>query len=224
MGTAHLYHVGADGFFLDRASAIGLTAEQQTALSAIREQADLAYAETQLRIDAAESALWTLTSMDAPDAARMNAKIAEIARLWARQRTDYVQAVGSAVAVLNHAQHIAVMALPPPAAPGSPANIGNAPAAGAMPMGDDAMPMGGGAMPPAGGAMPTGDDAMPMGGGAMPPAGGAMPMGDDAMPMGGGAMPPGGGAMPMGAKRGRRPMTPPMAPAAPTAPPMGGHM
>ena len=144
-GAPHIYHVGADGFFLEHASAIGLTPEQQSKLSAIKEKAELAYAATQQKIDEAENDVWTLTSAEKPDATKIDARISEIGRLGARQRMDYVRAIGSAVAVLNAAQHKAVIALGPPsgspAAPSSSMKMGTTPPAAGMPM--DA----GGAMP-----------------------------------------------------------------------------
>ncbi len=177
-GAPHLYHVGAQSFFLEQASAIGATPEQQAQLSSIKDKAELAYSATQGKIAAAESSLWTLTAAEKPDATKIDAKISEIGRLGAQLRMDYIRAVGGAVAVLNNVQHKAVVALnpaAPPAAPGgstAPAGgmpMGGAPATGAMPgmgMKDDNM-----AMPPkapmapmpAGGAMPSGAGAPGMG-------------------------------------------------------------
>ena len=51
LGAPHLYHIGAEGFFLEQGSAIGLTPEQQATLSAIKEKADLAYTATQRKVD-----------------------------------------------------------------------------------------------------------------------------------------------------------------------------
>lgn len=150
-GAPHLYHIGAEGFFLAQGSAVGLTPEQQGKLATIKEKTERAHAATQRKIVEAENALWTLTAAEKPDVGKIDAKISEIGRLGAQQRSDFVRAVGSAVAVLNDAQRKAVIALGPAAtpstAPSPPMNTGTAPAAGAMPMGDD-------------GGMPMGDDGM----------------------------------------------------------------
>lgn len=169
-GAPHLYHVGAEGFFLEQGTAIGLTADQQAKLSAIKEKADVAYTATQRKLDDAENDLWTLTSAETPDAVKIDAKISEIGRLTAQQRMDRVRAIGTAVAVLSDAQRKAVVALGPTfaPAPGSSGsmNMGGAPAGG-MKMGDDAMKMGGG--------MKMGDDAMKGGGMKMGGSGGMGP-------------------------------------------------
>ena len=176
-GAPHLYHVGAQSFFLEQASAIGVTPEQQTKLSSIKDKAELAYSATQGKIAAAESSLWTLTAAEKPDATKIDAKISEIGRLGTQLRMDYIRAVGEAVAVLNAVQHKAIVALnpaTPPAAPGSTAPaagmpMGGAPANGAMPgmgMKDDKMPMppkAPMAPMPASGGMPSGAAAPGMG-------------------------------------------------------------
>ncbi|WP_437656830.1 periplasmic heavy metal sensor [Sorangium sp. So ce1182] len=138
-GAPHVYHAGAEDFFLGRAAALGLSTDQQNQLAALRERALLAFATTQRQLDQAEQDLWVLTSAERPDAAKVEAKLSEISRLSARQRMDYIRAVGDAVGILSDAQRKAVVA-------------GNAGAA--MPPASSAMgAMGGPSMPPASGAM-----------------------------------------------------------------------
>ncbi len=149
-GAPHLYHLGAENFFIERAVALGFTTQQEAQLSAIKEKAERTYGATQQEIDQAERDLWTLTSAEKPNAGRISDKISEIARLGAQQRMDYVRAVGSAVAVLNDAQREAVIASAPAAMPAA----GTAPAGGGMKMGDRPMTQGG-----AGGAMAMGTSA-----------------------------------------------------------------
>ena len=170
IGAPHIYHLGANTFFLDQASAIGLTTEQQKKLTALKESAATAYATTQRKIDQGEQDLWVLSSSEAPQIAKIETKIGETARLTGQQRMDFIRTVGVAVAVLSDAQRKAVAsqggAMPPSTMP---------PAASAS-----GMPMGGGAPPPAG--MGMGDKKMPPG---MPPPGMGMSKMADAGPSGG---------------------------------------
>lgn len=123
----HLFHLGAESFFLDH-EELALTSEQRTMLSAIRETAVLGYATSQRKIDQAEQELWSITSAEHPSAGRVETKLAEIARLSARQRMDYILAIGQAVAHLTEAQHEMLtmprtsaggVATPPPMGSGS---------------------------------------------------------------------------------------------------------
>lgn len=190
-GAPHVYHAGAEDVFLGRAAALGLSTDQQNQLAALRERALLAFATTQRQLDQAEQDLWVLTSAERPDAAKVEAKLSEISRLSARQRMDYIRAVGDAVGILSDAQRKAVVA-------------GNAGAA--MPPASSAMgAMGGPSIPPASGAM---------GGPSMPPASGAMgSMGGMGSMKGMDSMMKGMGSMPAS------PNTSGTAPAAPTSMP-----
>lgn len=123
VGAPHLYHFGAQTFFLEQSGAITLTPNQEAQLTAIKASADAAYAETQRTLDAAENVLWTLTSLEKPDGKKIDAKIKEIGRLGAQQRMDYVRAIGTAVAVLDEAQQKAAIALAPTASPTQPPNM-----------------------------------------------------------------------------------------------------
>jgi hypothetical protein len=104
-GASHLYHVGSTGFFLDHAKHIALTPEQKTTLNRLKEKALLDRATQQRRIDGAEQELYMLTGADQPDVAQIQAKIAELEKLRADQRMNFIRAVGEAAKVLTHDQH-----------------------------------------------------------------------------------------------------------------------
>lgn len=115
MGAAHIYHLAADSFFLGQPTAVGLTSEQQTRLSVLREDAAVAYATTQRKIDQGEQDLWVLVSSEVLDLKKIEANLAATARLMVQQRLDYLRSVEAAVGVLSHAQHRAVVSQGPPA-------------------------------------------------------------------------------------------------------------
>ena len=104
-GASHLYHIGSTGFFLDHAKHIALTPEQRMTLNRLKERALLDRTTQQRRIDQAEQELYTLTGADQPDAAQIQTKIAEIEKLRADQRMNFIRAVGEAANVLTHDQH-----------------------------------------------------------------------------------------------------------------------
>jgi hypothetical protein len=80
-GAPHIYHYGATGFFLDRPEAALLSAPQRASLSRIRGAAQQALAFADRRIAFAEQELWGLTAAEAPDVARMEAKLQQIEQL-----------------------------------------------------------------------------------------------------------------------------------------------
>lgn len=168
IGAPHIYHLGANSFFLDRASAIGLTSEQQRRLTALRENAALAYTTTQRKIAQGEQDLWALSSSEAPDLAKIDTKIGEIARLTGQQRMDFIRTVGEAVGVLSDDQRKAAASQGSPLQPGT---LPPAPSVSGMSTGDGA--------PAAGGMGMGGPSKTPMG---MDPSGGMPPPG---MGMGG---------------------------------------
>lgn len=130
-GASHIYHVGATGFFLDHPEHITLTLEQQTALSQKKEQALLQQAEFQRKIEQAEQELWVLTSADQPDAAAIDTKVQEIARLQGDQRIAFIRACGEAAKVLTDEQRKQLTGMLPPApAPMAPAAPAMAPGGG----------------------------------------------------------------------------------------------
>ncbi len=142
IGAPHIYHLGADTFFLDQASAIGLTGDQRIKLTALKEDATASYATVQRRIDQGEQDLWVLTASEAPQLPKIDMKIAEIARLTGQQRMAFIRQVGEAVGVLSDAQRKAVAspggsadAPAPPTTSGMGTTGAGAPASGGMQMG-----------------------------------------------------------------------------------------
>jgi hypothetical protein len=103
-GASHIYHIGATGFFLDHPEHLQLTAEQQTALNHIKENALLDKATAERQIEEAEQELWALTGSDRPDAARIEAKVRAIEKLRGDQRLAFIRAVGEAAKVLTEEQ------------------------------------------------------------------------------------------------------------------------
>ena len=142
IGAPHIYHLGADTFFVDQASAIGLTPDQQKRLTSLKENAGSAFATTQRKIDQGEQDVWALSSSETPDIAKIETKIGEISRLTAQQRIEFIRAVGVAVGVLTDTQRKAVAAQGTPMQPGTMApapsasgmNMGAAPSSSGMPM------------------------------------------------------------------------------------------
>ena len=108
-GASHLYHIGSTGFFLDHDKHLSLTPEQRMTLNRSKEKALLDRATQQRRIDQAEQDLYLLTGADQPDAAKIQAKVAEIEKLRADQRMNFIRAVGEATNVLTHDQHRALL-------------------------------------------------------------------------------------------------------------------
>ena len=103
-GASHLYHIGATGFFLDHPQHIALTTEQQAGLNKAKEQALLAKSTADRAVEQAEQELWTLTAADQPDAAKIEAKIAEIGKLRGDERLAFIRAVGDASKLLTDEQ------------------------------------------------------------------------------------------------------------------------
>jgi hypothetical protein len=108
-GASHLYHIGSTGFFLDHAKHIALTPEQTMTLNRLKERALLNRTTAQRRIDQVEQDLYILTGADEPDAVKIQAKVAEIEKLRADQRMNFIRAVGEATNVLTHDQHRALL-------------------------------------------------------------------------------------------------------------------
>ena len=108
-GASHLYHIGSNGFFLNHPQHITLTADQKLTLNRLKERAMLDRASEQRKIDQGEQELYTLTSADQLDTAKVQAKVGEIEKLRAEQRMTFIRAVGEASNVLTHDQHQALM-------------------------------------------------------------------------------------------------------------------
>jgi len=114
-GASHIYHIGATGFFLDHPEHITLTLEQQTVLSQKKEQALLQQAQFKRRVEEAEQELWVLTAADQPDAAAIDTKVQQIAKLQGDQRIAFIRACGEAATVLTDEQRKQLTGMLPPA-------------------------------------------------------------------------------------------------------------
>lgn len=108
-GASHLYHVGATDFFLNHPEHIILTPKQKRDLGGLKEKAVLAKTSAQRKIDEAEQELWTLTSAEEPDAAKIEAKIQEIEKSRGAQRMALIRAVGGAAKLLTDEQRQALL-------------------------------------------------------------------------------------------------------------------
>lgn len=126
-GGSHLYHVGASDFFLDHPKHITLSVEQQAALNRIKEKALLDGASAERRIEEAEQELWTLTANEAPDAAKIEAKIRGIEKMRADKRLAFIRAVGDAGKILSTDQRAALLGTKPPMG-STPSSDGKMPA------------------------------------------------------------------------------------------------
>ena len=106
-GVSHLYHIGSTGFFLDQPQ-IQLTPDQQSRVRQIMERALLDRGNADRAIEQAEQELWALTGAGT-DAARVEAKIAEIERARTSQRIEFIRSVGEAIEVLTPEQRSALV-------------------------------------------------------------------------------------------------------------------
>jgi len=122
-GASHIYHLGSTNFFLDHPQHITLSQEQQTKLNQIKQQSLLGQATLDRWIAEAEQELWLLTSADAPDAAKIEAKVRETGKLRGDKRIAFIRAVGEAAQVLTDEQRQTLVGLLPPGQ--SAANGGN---------------------------------------------------------------------------------------------------
>ena len=107
-GISHLYHIGADGFFLNHVEHITLTADQRKRLNQIKQKAALGGSSCARKVEEAEQELWELTASDSPDAAAIEAKVREIEKLRGDQRLAFIRAVGEAAKVLTDDQRQAL--------------------------------------------------------------------------------------------------------------------
>lgn len=112
-GQSHLYHIGATGFFLDHPEHITLSTPQLQALAQRKQQSLLKQGEVQRQIDAAEQALWQLTSADQPQISDIEKKVREIERLRGDQRVAFIRAVGEAAESLTDEQRKQLTGLAP---------------------------------------------------------------------------------------------------------------
>lgn len=107
-GAPHLYHVGANDFFLDSGEAIELSAEQRSKLTELKERAALGFGGYERKIEALEEQVWELTSADRPDGSAIEGKIKQIESARGSQRLAFIRAVGEAANVLTHGQRLAL--------------------------------------------------------------------------------------------------------------------
>lgn len=112
-GRSHLYHIGAEGFFLNHPQHIALSVDQQVRLNRIREQALLTNATYERQAAEAEQALFVLTGADLPDTVRIHEQLRVIADLRAEQRAAFIRAVGEAAQVLTDSQRDALLGRKP---------------------------------------------------------------------------------------------------------------
>ena len=119
--VSHLYHIGSTGFFLEHAQHINLTAEQQTALNKMKEDALAAKTNSDHQIEQAEQELGILTSSDQPDAAKIETKVREIEKLRVDERISFIRAVGEAAKLLTDDQRKILTGAMQPAVAPSPA-------------------------------------------------------------------------------------------------------
>ena len=101
-GASHIYHIGADGFFVNHhPQHIKLSIEQQTKLNQTKEKALMSSASSEREVDAAEQKLFLLTASDQPDISKIEAQLRTIEKLRVQQRLDYIRAVGEAANILT---------------------------------------------------------------------------------------------------------------------------
>lgn len=119
-GASHLYHVGADGFFVNHHPLhITLDVAQQTQLNTLKQKAFLDKATAERTIEAAEQDLFVLTGVDQPDARKIETQLRTIEGLRVQQRMNYIRAVGEAAKVLTAEQRSVLL--------GNSSSGGNAP-------------------------------------------------------------------------------------------------
>ncbi len=113
-GASHIYHIGSTNFFLDHPQHITLTQEQQTKLNQIKQKSLAGQATLDRWIAEAEQELWMLTSAEAPDAAKIEAKVRETGKLRGDKRIAFIRAVGEAAQVLTDEQRQTLVGILPP--------------------------------------------------------------------------------------------------------------
>ena len=123
-GASHLYHVGSTGFYLDHPQHITLSMQQQAALNRIKEKWLLDRATSERRIEDAEQEVWMLTAAEAPDGAKIEAKVRVIESVRVDQRLAFIRAVGEAGKVLSADQQTALLGTNPMAGTKSPPATG----------------------------------------------------------------------------------------------------
>ena len=103
-GYKHIYHSGANGFFLDKTSLITLSETQQQQLRVLQNSWQSTNQNFEKKINQAEQSLWLLTAEDRPNIAKIKSKIDQVSQLQAKQRLHFIQKVGEAATLLNEQQ------------------------------------------------------------------------------------------------------------------------
>ncbi len=116
-GVSHLYHIGATGFFLDHAQHINLSADQQTALNTMKQQALAAKSSSDQQIEQAEQEIGKLTSANQPDATLIEKKVRDIEKARVDERLNFIRAVGESAKLLTDDQRKILIGTMQPAAP-----------------------------------------------------------------------------------------------------------
>ena len=93
---------------------ITLSQEQQTKLNQIKQQSLAGQATYDRWIAEAEQELWILTSSDAPDVVKIEAKVREVEKLRGDKRIAFIRAVGEAAQVLTGEQRQTLVGMLPP--------------------------------------------------------------------------------------------------------------
>jgi hypothetical protein len=116
-GASHLYHVGSTGYFLDHLDKVALSADQQTKLNGVKQQALKDQADRQRQIDAMEEELWFLTASEKPDIGTIETKLREAEKAKSDKRIAFIRTVGEAASVLTADQQKMLLGkVPMPAA------------------------------------------------------------------------------------------------------------
>jgi hypothetical protein len=103
-GNKHLYHIGADSFFLDKTNLISLNTTQQQQLTFIQNNWQQTDKNLDDKLSQAEQALWLLTAEDSPSVELITTEMEKIALLQMKQRLHFIQNVGNAATILTNEQ------------------------------------------------------------------------------------------------------------------------
>ena len=114
-GASHLYHVGANGFFLDQQKIITLTVEQQAALNRIKSKAHLNKSIASRKLQDGESDLWKITAGDHPKTDAIELKVRDIENVRSVQRLSFIRSVGEATQILTPQQRALILGTGAPA-------------------------------------------------------------------------------------------------------------
>ena len=108
-GNKHLYHLGANNFFLDSTDAIGLTSSQQQQLKQISLNWQNADQQYNKKIEQSEQDLWQLTGSDVPNSQQIEQKVREIEAIKTQERIAFIRAVGEAATILTAEQRLSLI-------------------------------------------------------------------------------------------------------------------